>query len=249
MLDPATAFQVGKDEFAILEEITEQQPRGIGNDDSARLGDALQARGEIGRISEGRSFERCSGADEVARNHKPCVDADPDAQRAWRAGHCVEGGDGLYDRQSRTDGPFNVGFVRLRVTEIDQDTVTHVSGDEPLEPSYQAPDGAMKCLDDRSRVFGIESLPDCRRPNKVDEHHAKKPTFRRGRGSSDRPGRVGFRCARSTAIAAKPLVCRIAAAAGAALPWQRCPTVAAELLVIRDGGAATRAYHFEPQDL
>src|SRR6266436_9591158 len=135
--------------------------------------------------------------------------------------------------------------MRLRVPEINQNTVTHVSSDESVEPGHEAPDDSMKCGNDFSDVFGIDPLSDRRRADKVNEHDAQQPAFRRRRGD-------GLDCivrgpARSTAVAAEPFVGRIVAAAGAALPRQRRSAVAAELPVVRDGGAATPAYHARPQ--
>ena len=183
-----------------------------------------------------------SKTNEIAHDHEFGIDADPDVECAGRSRWRVEPLDRLNDRQTGTDRPLCVGFVGLRIAEIDQNAVAHVTSNKSVEAGDQAGDVSMKGADGLAQVLRVEPLADRRRSDQIDEHHAQQPAFGCGH-----PGRdwwsATHKPARSAAIAAVALVGGILAAAGTALPGQRGATVPAKLLVGRDHRAAMGAYH------
>src|SRR5262249_28228621 len=101
-------------------------------------------------------------------------------------------------------------FMRLRITEIDQHAVAHVSGDEAIEPGDDFGDGAVVGGDDLAQILWIESRRQLGRADEVAEHHRQLPAFGIGgrgggpRGGVTNPVAAGG-AARSEAIAARSL--------------------------------------------
>jgi hypothetical protein len=67
--------------------------------------------------------------------------------------------------------------MRLRIAEINQDTVAHVPGDEPIEPVDDFGDGAVIGPDDLAQIFGIEPGGECGRTDQIAEHDRQLTAF------------------------------------------------------------------------
>ncbi len=175
--DIAASLEVRQFHRAIFEQIADQVPGGLRNDDGPGIGRRLQAGGQIGYIADHGRLARRSGADLVADHHETAVDADPDPEGAGRAGQGIEARGRIHNRQARTDRPFRIGFVCVRVTEINQGAVTHIAGDKAVECGDQAAGQFVKVRDDLAEVFGVEPLAKRRRPHKIDKHHGHEPAL------------------------------------------------------------------------
>src|SRR5271163_4723012 len=78
---PGDALKVLCPEVLKLEQITEQASRPLSNDHHARLGDPLQARGEVWRLADDATLLRLPRSDQIADNDQSCRNADPCLQR------------------------------------------------------------------------------------------------------------------------------------------------------------------------
>ena len=81
------ALRLGKALQRLRPEIHDLEPRAdlparaLGNHDGVRLGQRLQAGGEVGRFADDRLLLRRAGADQIADHHQPGGDADAHLQR------------------------------------------------------------------------------------------------------------------------------------------------------------------------
>src|SRR5262245_1811767 len=241
-LGRAAAFQVRQGELAIIEQTADQEPRGVGNHHRAGFRRRLQAARKIGRVPRHDHLARRSETDEIAHDHEPAVDTDADAERSRWARHRIEPRDSVHDSQSRAHRSLRIGFIGPRISKVDQNAITHVTSDEPVETSHQTRDVSVKGGQRLPQRLGIKPLADGRRSDQVDDHDTQKPTLwhRYGRG---RLWSIRHSTARSAAIAAEPFVGQILTATGAALPWQRRTAVSAKPVVDRNRSATARAHH------
>ena len=74
------ALQAHRSEVLKLEEIAEQPPRALGDDDCVRLGDRLQPRGEVRGLADAAALLRLARSDDVPDHHQVGGDADAHAQ-------------------------------------------------------------------------------------------------------------------------------------------------------------------------
>jgi hypothetical protein len=61
--------------------------------------------------------------------------------------------------------------VRLRIAEINQDSVAHIAGDKPAKTLDDLCDAAMVSADDPAQILGIEPRGQRRRTDQIAEHH------------------------------------------------------------------------------
>src|SRR4029077_20869284 len=116
------AFYLHRAEGAVFEEIADQPARARGDHDSVRLGQALQAGGEVRRLTDNRLFLGRACTNQIADDHQP--GGNPDA-RLDLDGFDIETTNSVDGAQPRPDRPFGVVLVRSGVAEIDQYAVAH----------------------------------------------------------------------------------------------------------------------------
>ena len=117
-------------------------------------------------------------ADQIADHHQPGGYADPCLQLDGldiEAAHRVDAG------EAGPHPPFGVVLMRLRVTEINQDAITHVPGHKAVGFGDYFGDGTVICADDLAVILGIEARGECRRADQIAEHYRQLSTFGIGR--------------------------------------------------------------------
>jgi hypothetical protein len=158
-----------------------QKPQNVfGDDKLVGLGDALQAGGQIGGLTDDRGLLRGAGADQIADDHH--AGGDPDPRRQRRSVRRLGLFDGLDDREARAHRTLGIVFAGARPAEIAQHAVAHELGDEPLEPADHAGDGVLIAGDDVAHVLGINARRHLGRADKIDEHDGEVAAFSVGRG-------------------------------------------------------------------
>ena len=146
-------FDLDRAEIAVFEKVADQPARACGDDDRIRLGQRLQTGGEVGCFPDYRLLLCRALADQVADHYQPGGDADP---RLQLDGAEIEAADSLDDPEARPDRVLGIIFMRARIAEIDQHTVTHVFGDKAFHPRCDFGDGAVIGGDDLAQILGIE---------------------------------------------------------------------------------------------
>jgi hypothetical protein len=170
----ADALDLDAAEIAVLEKIADQPARACGDDDSTRLGQGLQAGGEVRRFADDRLLLRRAFADQIADDDQP--GSDPDAPLELY-GPDIEATDCVDDVKPCPDRPLGIVFMRLRVAEINQHAVAHVFGDKAVEPDDDLGDGAVIGGDDLAQILGIEPRRERGRADQIAEHHRKLPAL------------------------------------------------------------------------
>ena len=176
--------------MAVLEEIADQPACARGDHHRVRLGQGLQAGGQVRRFADDRLFLRRAFADQIADNHQP--GGDPDA-RLQLDGLDVEATHRIDRAQPRSHRPLGVVLMRLRVAEIDQYAVAHVPGDKTIALGDFCGDSAVIRGDDLAQILGIKLRGECGRADQVAEHHGELPALR------GRVTRGGLRCGNNLA--------------------------------------------------
>ena len=161
-------------EVAIFEQIAYQTTGARGDDDGIRLGQGLQAGGEVWSFADDRLLLRRAFTDQIADHHEPCSDADP---RLELDGFDIEATDRSDHIQPGSDRPLGIVLMRPRVAEIKEYTVAHVFGDKPVEAADDIGDGAMIRGDDLAQIFRVESRRERCRANEIAVHHRQLPAF------------------------------------------------------------------------
>jgi len=113
-----------------LEQPADLLSRSRRDDDGVRLGQRLQASGEVGGFADRGLLLRLASSDRLSYDHQSRrnTNAHPHAvAQGWRLA------DRSDDRKCTTDRPFGVRFSRLRPTKVDQHAITDISGDEAIE--------------------------------------------------------------------------------------------------------------------
>jgi hypothetical protein len=70
-----------------------------------------------------------------------------------------------------------VVFVRLRISEVNQDPVAHIAGDKPARDLDNLCYAAMVGTDDPAQILGIKPRGQRRRADQIAEHHRQLPAF------------------------------------------------------------------------
>ena len=133
--------------------------------------------GEVRRLADDRLLLSRSCTNQITDDHQP--GGDPDACLEFD-GFDIEATDSVDGAQPRPHRPLGVVLMRLRVAEINQDAVAHVSGDEALEPDDDLGDGAVIRPDYLAQILGIEVRRERGRADEVAEHHRELPPLGRG---------------------------------------------------------------------
>ena len=159
-------------EIAVLEEIADQPARACGDDDRVRLGQGLQAGGEVRRFADDRLFLRRAFADQIADDDQPGGNPDP---RLELGGFDIEAADSVDDAQPGSNRPLGIILMRPRVAEIDEHAVAHIFGDKTIEPGDHLSDDPMIRGDDLAQILRIEACRKLRRADQIAEHHRQLP--------------------------------------------------------------------------
>ena len=186
----ADTFHLAAAEAAKREQIAKQRARRSGNDNRARLGQALESGSDVRCISDRCLLLRRLSADEVANHHEPGRDGDPHLDAFLRAErpHCGD------DVEARAHGAFRVILVRAGIAEIGEYAVAHEPGDHAIvrdnNPRACGPIGT----DHFPHVFGIEARRERRRTYQIAEHDGEVTPLGVGPASrlGDQPGLIEF---------------------------------------------------------
>ena len=166
---PAGALELLRPELIELEQVAQQFPGVLGDDDAVRLGDSLQARGAIRRLADDGRLARIPRSEKIADDHDPGRDAHSHVQRSLRCGLQLRRR--FRDRKPRPHRALGVVFVRLGIAEIGEHAVAHVAGDEAAVRRDQGRAALLIGRDDLVHVLGIEPGGKRGRADEIDEHH------------------------------------------------------------------------------
>ena len=151
---PSEALEGRGSEIAIVEQPSCQARCGSGDNDGTRFGQGLEAGGKVRRFPDDRLLLGSTCADEVAAHDE--AGRDPDARLEGR----TSGSSGLRNRLDRIEPGANcalsIMFMRVGVTEIGENAIAHVLGDEATVALDQFGAAAVMGSNDASQVLGIE---------------------------------------------------------------------------------------------
>ena len=103
----------------------------LGDDHGARLGECLQAGGEVRRVADHGLLLGRTLPDEVADHHQPGRDAHARGER--RAPGRAQPAHRVEDLEPGADRPLGIVLVRLGEAEIGQHAVAQEPGDVAVE--------------------------------------------------------------------------------------------------------------------
>jgi hypothetical protein len=182
-------------EISQVEQLSEQAPGAVGEDNRSRLRELLQARREVRRLAHDRLLARRPLANHVADDDQAGRNAQPglEHQIVIRPEPAYLADDG----ERRPHRPFRVVFLRTGIAEVGEHAVAHVLGYVPSERCDLAGNRVLVGPDDLAHLFGIELRRQGRGTHQVDEHHRelpplsfRRPSFRGGRGFGRNRGRL-----------------------------------------------------------
>ncbi|NYG44699.1 hypothetical protein GGD67_002147 [Bradyrhizobium sp. IAR9] len=126
-----------------------QPPRAGCDRDLARSGNALQPCCQVRRLADRNVLPEIAGPGLLADHDE--AGCDPDARPRCRAGRCVHNANRVDDCEAGAYGMFSIVLARHGITEIDQDTVALVLGDEAME---------LRCDPSRDLMKGDDLVVD-----------------------------------------------------------------------------------------
>jgi hypothetical protein len=106
-------------------------------------------------------------------------------------------------RKPGPDGTLGVVLMRLRIAEINQDTVAHVFGDKPREAADRVGDGAVIGADNLAQILGVEARRERGRADEIAEDHGQLAPLGLGYSKASRRGRRP--CCGGTSITARQI--------------------------------------------
>ena len=87
---PGDAFKLPDPKVIKLEQIAEQFPRALVDDNPVRFGQRLQARCQVRRLADNASLLRLAGVEQVAHNDQPSSNTNASVSRAKRPPRVVD---------------------------------------------------------------------------------------------------------------------------------------------------------------
>ena len=202
-------LDLGGTEVGQLEQIADQPPGRLADDDAAGRGERLQSGRKVRRLANHGALLRLALAHPLADHHE--ASRDPDPGREPTAAH-LKPADGSDNGETRPHRPLGVVLMRLRPAEIGQHTVAHELGDVALEAQSLAGHGILVDTNARAHLLGIERRRQRGRAHKIDEHHGqlpplsrRRPRGRRGRDCGARSCMLGQSSSARAAIASRSL--------------------------------------------
>ena len=167
----------------------------LGDHDHVGLRNALKPCREVRCLANDAPLPRRSCSDHVSDHDFTGRDAHADLQRpAGRRDQFAHRPDEL---ETRPDGALGVMFVRQRITEIDEQTVTHVFRDVPAVALHDLRATTMIGGDQRAQIFDIELGGQGSRPDQIAEQQGELAAF-------GGPGILGVRNAPRVQLADRP---------------------------------------------
>ena len=168
------------------EPVADQPPGRRRHDDAARVGEALQPCGEIGRVADDDLLLRGALPDDIAGDNEAGRDPDPHGELLAGAG--LQAPHGLGDVQSRMHRARRVVLVRPGKAEGRQNPVAKEFRDKAVIARQHARAGVLIGVDDLAHVLGIEPRRQRGRADEVAEHDGELAPFG-GVGLGRRGGR------------------------------------------------------------
>ena len=168
------------------EPVADQPPRRGAYDDAARISEALQPRGEIGRIADDRLLLRGASSDNIARDDESGRDPDPHGELF--AGPGLQAPYGFGDVQSRMDRTRRIVLVRAGKAEGRQNPVAKEFRDKAVIARQHARAGVLIGMEDLTHVLGIEPGRQRGRADEIAEHDGELAPLG-GVGAGRRGGR------------------------------------------------------------
>ena len=160
------------------EEAFDQAARAVPDQHGARLGQRLQAGGDVRRLADHRHLvAELAGAD-VAGDYESGVDSD--AHRDLHPGVAdlsVQRLHRLDDLQAGLDRAPGIVLVGTREAEVDENAVADVVADMAVEPSDDLGAGSLVPSDQLVQVFGVHARGQRGGADHVAEHHGQLATF------------------------------------------------------------------------
>ena len=222
-------LQRGRCDGFVVETIAGEPPCRCVDHDRIRRRRRLQARGEVRRFADDVALLRLAGADQLTDHNQAGGDADP---------HLMLGKslrDSFDQRERGAHGIFGVGFVRFRITEIDQHAIAHIFGDIAAEASDDVGRAFVISGDDLAQIFRIELGGQRRRADQIAKHHGELAALGRRGGARHRRCRrrrgSGSFAELAAALRAKARARRIGVAAGGAVDGLRRAALRAEAAI------------------
>jgi hypothetical protein len=207
---PGNALKLSGPEVLKLKKIAEKSSRAFGDDDLVRLGNALQARRKVRRLADHAALLRLTRWDQVADHDQSGCNTDPDLLRSRR----LEPSNYRNQLKPGLDGSLRVVLMGMRITEVHEDTIPHISGDEPTEVVHGLSDALLIGRNDLSQVLRVHAGGKRGRTDQVREHHRDLaalgivprarfgPRRKLGRGGGG-SGKLGNRPEQSPAVSKK----------------------------------------------
>src|SRR5262249_6345493 len=160
-------------EVAILEQIADQSPRSRVDDDRVWFGKGLQSRREIRGLSGDSPLLCLTYARKTADNNQTGTNADASLQPFA----CLEVEDSLDLSQARTHRSLGIIFMGLRIPEIGQQAIAHISGDKAIVPTDRFGGALLVRTQNLAQVLGIEARREPRRVDNIAEHNRDLPSL------------------------------------------------------------------------
>ena len=160
------------------EQAFDQPARALADHHRARLGQVLQASGEIGGLSYDRHLvTELAGAD-VAGDHEAGTDADPHGNvDARRGSPGVQRLHRLDDLQARLHRPPRVVLVSAWIAEVDQNAVTDVVADVAVKSPDDLGAGALIAANHLVQIFRVHARGQSRGTDHVAEQNRELPAL------------------------------------------------------------------------
>ena len=175
------AVHVERAEQLELEGVAQQRLRRLAYDQRVRLGEDLQARGEIRRLSPHRHVHGDTRADELADDRHAGGDGDVHAETSHLRGHLVgelDGGHCLDDLETRAHRALRAVLERARKTEQHPDLVALVFAHEAVVATDDGGAGALVGAQHQPVLLRIQRVGELRRADQIAEHDAQMAAFR-----------------------------------------------------------------------
>src|SRR6202453_1226676 len=140
-----------------------------------RVGQALQPRGEVGRVADHRLLLSGALSHEIANHDEAGRDADPHGEFLTRAG--LQTRHSFGDFESYVHRARRVVLVRARKAEIGENAVAEKSGDEAVITRDDARTGVLIGQNNLTHVLGVESRGERGGADQIAEHAGELTPF------------------------------------------------------------------------
>jgi hypothetical protein len=169
-------------EFLALHVSLDEAQGGSADDDRIQSCQALEARRQVGRLSQGQLFVS-HATTHLSHDHLTRMDAKTDSQSD--TSHLLQAriqhAHRLDNFQSSVHGAQGVVFVGLGIAEIDQETIPKVLGNVPIKALHYLSARLLVGAYHLTQVFRVEPAGQGRGIRQIAEHHRQLPTLSRER--------------------------------------------------------------------